>query len=214
MMHRLIDKKFNTPLGIVTCGLTSSHSDIKLKDSKTYENGQSEIFETQTYEIELIEFKVRLPLINGGSVTDSQGWIWRFIKKTDDLETISIDCKLNDPIANVSFDTATGEHLDAIEASDDKWILNIGTEDGETMNSRASVNDWFPGRLKGKVNSYRTISDMYENGFSTNIPDLKRDKKLYIHYICAYDYKSKNKIDTWIAVDEIKGKLEHWIGLL
>ena len=62
---------------------------------------------------------------------------------------------LKDTVENVDFDVATGEHLDAIEASNNDWILHIGTEDGEVLNFRAGENDWFPNRLQNKVDFYQ-----------------------------------------------------------
>ncbi len=215
MKHKLIDKKYNTPLGIVNCGLLGDKTVIECIENKTYENGQSEIYKTNSFQIELIEFKIRIPLYNGDVLTDSQGWIWRIIKQQDDLESIQLNCNLIDFDSNTDFDTATGEHLDAIEASNNDWILHIGTEDGEVMNWRAKENDWFPERLQDKVNFYQSITKMEKNGFKTKIPDLKLNERLHIQYICAYDKRSddRNKVNTWLAVDEFKRKLENWIGV-
>ncbi len=215
MKHKLINKKYKTPIGLVDCGLTSDKSLIELVENKTYENGQSEIYKTDSCQIELIEFKIRTPLYNGDTLTDSQGWIWRITKQRADLESIQLNCNLIDFDSNTDFDTATGEHLDAIEASNSDWILHIGTEDGEVMNWRAKENDWFPDRLQDKVNFYQSITEMEKNGFKTKIPDLKLNERLHIQYICAYDSKSddKNKVNTWLAVDEFKRKLENWIGI-
>jgi hypothetical protein len=215
MNHKLIDKKHKTPLGIVTCGLTSDNPTIDFLKKKTYENGRSEVYRTNSFLIELIEFKIRIPLYNGENLTDSQGWIWRIIKKRDDLETIQLNCNLIDFESHIEFDTATGEHLDAIEASDNDWILHIGTEDGEVMNSRAKNDDWFPERLQHKVDFYQSITEMEKNGFKINIPDLQLNERLHIQFICAFDKRTedKDKVNTWLAVDEFKGELEKFIGI-
>jgi hypothetical protein len=215
MNHNLIDRKYKTPLGIVNCGLKSDKPTIDFLEKKTYENGSSEIFRTNSCLIELIEFKIRIPIYNGDTLTDSQGWIWRITKQRDGLETIQLNCSLIDFESRIEFDTATGEHLDAIEASDNEWILHIGTEDGEVMNSRAKNDDWFPERLQNKVDFYQSITEMEKNGFKTKIPDLQLNERLHIQFICAYDKRTedKNKVNTWLAVDEFKGKLENWIGV-
>lgn len=212
MNHRLIEKIFKTPLGTVNCGLTSDKSLITLIENKTYENGQSEVYKLTDYQI---EFKARMPLYNGGMLTDSNGWIWRIIKKQDSSEKIQLDCRLTEPIADINYDIATGEHLDSIEASNNEWILHIGTEDGEILNSRAVDNDWFPSRLKNKVDFYQSITDMKKDGFVTKIPDLKMDERLHIQYLCAYDRRNNDRdnVNTWLAVDEFKRKLENWIGI-
>jgi hypothetical protein len=59
-----------------------------------------------------------------------------------------------------AFDISSGEHLDAIEASNDSWTLHIGTEDGEIMSSRAENNDWFPSRLRSTVGFDRSITEL------------------------------------------------------
>ena len=214
MKHRLIDKKYKTPLGTVNCGLTSDKSIINMIKNRTYKNGQSEIYQTFDFQIELIEFKIKTPLYNGDTLTNSKGWIWRIIKQRSNLEHLKFDCKLNDPVRDIEYDVATGEHLDAIEARNNDWVLHIGTEDGEIMNSRANKNDWFPIRLKNKIDLFQPITKMNENGLVTKLPGLRIGERLHIQYICAYDKTSIdiNKVNTWLAVDKLKRELENWIG--
>ena len=215
MDNRLIDKNYKTPIGIVNCGLTSNKALIESMDKKSYKNGQSEIYKSSDFEIEVIQFKIRLPLYNGGTLTDSNGWIWRIIRKQNNSEKIQLDCKLIDTIDNIDYDVACGEHLDAIEVSNTDWILHIGTEDGEAMNSRAQINNWFPNRLLNKREFYISFTEMKKDGFITKIPDLKIDERLHLQYICAYDKRSNDpeNVNTWLAVDEFKDKLENWIGI-
>ncbi len=113
----------------------------------------------------------------------------------------------------ITFDTATGESLDAIQADNAEWTLHIGTEDGEILNSRARNNDWFPSRLSNKVDIYQSITEMQENGFVTKIPALNKGEKIHIQYLIACDKKDDKKVNTWLAVDEFKEKLENWLGL-
>lgn len=215
MKHKLINKNYKTPIGIVNCGLASNKPMIEFIENKTYKNGQSEILKTNNFQIELIKFKVKIPLYNGDSLTDSKGWIWRITKRRNGSETIQLNCNLIDFDTNNDFDIATGEHLDAIEASNNDWILHIGTEDGEMLNSRAKANDWFPERFHDNVEFYQSITDMNKDGFTTKIPALQLKERLHIQYICAYDKRSDNneKINTWLAVDEFKDKLENWVGI-
>ncbi|MCB9361123.1 MAG: hypothetical protein H6587_05275 [Flavobacteriales bacterium] len=213
MKNRLINKIFETPIGKVICGLDSSELNIKSIATNSFENGQSETFEIFGYNIELVEFKIRQPLYNGDNVTDSQGWIWRIEKNEDSETTLTLSCKLTDFNNSIDFDVATGEHLDAIEATNSHWTLHIGTEDGEIMNYRAELNDWFPTRLQNKVDSYQSITQMLKNGFETKIPQLKVGEKLHIQFITAYDKRNSESINTWLAVDEFKSKLENWIGI-
>lgn len=207
-----IKREFKTPLGVVRCGLICSGQENAV-EIKKYENGRSEIFKTDGHKIEIVSFKVRVPLYNGDTLTDSFGWIFRIEKTADIYEQIETYCLLDKNNNEVTFDTATGEHLDAIQAYNNEWTLHIGTEDGEVLNSRAENDDWFPVRLKNKVDFYQSITEMNQNGFVTKIPDLNKGEKIHIQYLTAYDKRDEQKVNTWLAVDEIKRKLESWIGL-
>ena len=207
-----MEQQFGTPLGIVRCGLTNSGVN-SLVETKEYKNGQSKIFKTIGYKIEIFSFKIKLPLYNGENVTESCGWIFRIEKISNTDEIIEAYCMLTNYTENVEFNSATGEHLDAIQADNSKWTLHIGTEDGEVLNSRAENDDWFPSRLKNSVDFYQSITEMKKNGFVTKIPLLNRDEKIHIQYLIAYDRKDEYKVNTWIAVDESKRNLENWIGV-
>ena len=213
MKNRLIKKIFESPLGQVVCGLDSSIKNIESIAINEYENGKSETFKIDGYKIELVEFKIRQPLYNGETVTDSNGWIWRIEKVGESKIDLTLVCELTDPQDNIEFDTATGEHLDAIEAYNNDWKLHIGTEDGEVMNSRAETNDSFPSRLQNKVDFYQSITKMNKAGFETDIPDLKVGESLHIQFLTAYDKSNSDSVNTWLAVDEFKRELENWIGI-
>ena len=165
MDKRLINIIFKTPIGKVVCGLDSNSLNIKSEKSKIYEHGKSKVFESNDYVIELVEFKIRQPLYNGETIFDTNGWIWRIEKTNGSSCELKLFCELIDFENNLEFDTATGENLDSIEAYNKDWKLHIGTEDGEIMNTRAKLDDWFPNRLKKKVNIYRSITKMNINGF-------------------------------------------------
>jgi len=178
-----IEKKFQTPIGLVRCGLKADFINDNSIQTKSYEHGTSELFKTKSHQIELVEFKIRLPLYNGDTVTDTLGWIWRIEKLTHKQEQLETYCLLDKLSEQIQFDTARREHLDAIEAYNDDWTLHIGTEDGEVMNSRAADNDWFPSRLRHTVDFYQSITAMKEHGFITTIPDLHKDEKLHLQYL-------------------------------
>jgi len=214
MKNRLINKIFETPLGQVACGLNSDCSETENVGEYEYGNGKSVTYKTSGYRIELVEFKIRQPLYNGETVTDSNGWIWRIEKIRGSNEKLKLSCVLTDYLDNVTFDTATGKYLDAIEATNGEWVLHIGTEDGELMNSRAESNDWFPERLRNKINFYQSITSLLKEGFETEIPTLKVGEQIHIHYLTAYDKQNRESVNTWLAVDEFKEKLENWIGII
>lgn len=207
----LIERTFDTPLGIVSCGFkcTKAH----LFYAREYENGESEIFNSLAHRIEIVAFKIRQPLYNGETVTGSNGWLIRVEKISDVAEDIESFCVFEAKNSDVNFDAATGESLDAIEAFDHDWTLHIGTEDGEMLHSRAELDDWFPARLKNQVDFSMSITQMKKNGFTTHFPHLKVGEKIGVHYLTAYDTRSESKVSTWLAVEESKRALENWIGL-
>ena len=207
-----IEREFKTPLGVVRCGFICKRQDSAI-ETKKYENGSSEIFKTDGHKIEIVSFKIRVPLYNGDNLTDSFGWIFRIEKTADIDEKIETYCLLDKISNEIILGPNTGENLDAIEAYNEEWTLHIGTEDGEILNSRAENDDWFPPRLKNKVDFYQSITEMKQNGFVTKIPDLNKEEKIHIQYLTAYDKKDEQKVNTWLAVDEFKRKLENWIGI-
>lgn len=60
---------------------------------------------------------------------------------------------------------------------------------------------------------YQSVTEMKQNGFVTKIPNLNKGEKIHIQYLTAYDKKDDQKVNTWLAVDEFKRKLENWIGI-
>lgn len=209
----IITRTFETPLGNVICGLVTDCTSLHLIGHNTYENGKSHIFETVGHRIEIIEFKIRQPLYNGETVADSFGWFWKTKKRSGESESLEIFCLFENPVEKVKFDTACGESLDAIEVYNENWSLHIGTEDGEALNYRAKNDDEFPARLENKVDFYNSITKMQENGFRTSIPNLNEGENLHLQYLTAYDKRNIESVNTWLAVDQDKRKLENWIGI-
>ncbi|MFT6718673.1 MAG: hypothetical protein ACJAY8_001069, partial [Sphingobacteriales bacterium] len=62
MTNSIIKRTFNTPIGKVVCELISSSSDIEEIGAKEYDNGSSISYKIGGFRIELIEFKIKLPL--------------------------------------------------------------------------------------------------------------------------------------------------------
>jgi hypothetical protein len=207
-----MEHEFETPLGIIRCGVSPDGIENS-NEVRRLENGDSQVFKTKGHEIEFVSFKLKVPLYNGDTLTDSCGWIFRIEKTTDVAEKLVTYCLLGKINSKVTFDTATGENLDAIQVDNDEWTLHMGTEDSEILNSRAEVDDWFPVRLKSILAFGQSITEMRQNGFVTNIPALNKGEKMHIQYLTAYDKQDEQKVNTWLAVDEPKRKLENWVGL-
>jgi hypothetical protein len=210
-MNQLIQKNFETKIGQIKCELLSDKSKFDSIGENKYENGESKIYQTECHQIEIIEFKSKTHQF----VNDSKCWIFRITKSNDSNEQLKIKCELTNQNKDIEFDTASGEHLDAIEGYNKEWQIHIGTEDGEVMYSRAKRNDWFPERLKNKVNFYESITTYIKGntGLETRIPQLKKSEKIHVQYLSAIDENNEESINCWTAVDELKKNLENWIGV-
>ena len=210
-MKQLIQKIFETEIGQVKCELLSNKSSCNLIGRKKYENGESEEYQTEGHQIELIEFKSKTHQF----VKESKCWIFRISKSNSLIEHLEIRCEIVNQKNDVEFDTSSGEHLDAIEGYNKELQIHIGTEDGEVMHSRAEINDWFPERLKNKVSFYESITTYLKGntGLETKVPQLMKDEKLHIQYLSAIDTNNDENINCWTAVDELKRNLENWIRI-
>ena len=210
-MNQLVQKKFKTEIGVVNCRLLSDKLRFESIGTNKYENGESEIFNTVGHRIELIEFESKTHQL----VKDSKCWIFRITKTNNSNELLKIKCEIINHKTDVEFDTASGEHLDAIEGYNKEWQMHIGTEDGEIMNTRAEVDDWFPERLINEVNFHESITTYLKghNGLETQIPKLNMDEKIHIQYLSAIDENNEESINCWTAVDDLKRNLENWIGI-
>ena len=211
--NTLIKRTFDTPLGTVSCQLNSNFTFIKLKKTGNYENGIYERYKTSAHDIELVEFKVKQPFYNGGTIADSKCWIWRIKKVKKISENIQIKVSITDFSKDTEFDFASGENLDSYEITNDEWKMHIGTEDGEILNSRAENDDWFPIRLLNTKNHWQEITELNKSSILTNVPELKIGEKIHLQYLSAYDKQNTETINTWIAVDEYKSELEKRIGI-
>jgi hypothetical protein len=206
-----IERHFITPIGIVSCGFLCDVIPTSTETSK-YKNGHSEAFLTSGHRIEVVNFKIKTPLYNGETVTDSNGWIFRIQKISDSIEAVETYCLFDKAVPGVEFTDDDGECLESIQAYNKDWSLHIGTEDGFSLNGRAQRNDWFPSRLENNDNYY-SITERKPEGFITKVPQLYKGEKLHIQYLCALDRRNDEKVNTWLAVDAFKRDLENWIGI-
>jgi hypothetical protein len=209
----LRDNLFKTPLGNVTCGMTTSEGYFEITAEASYEHGHSQTISTRSHQIEFITFKLRLPLYNDEMVADSMGWLWRISKYSTSDESIQLYCKLIDYKKSIEAGSQPGEHLDAVAFSDKNWVLHIGTEDGEIMHSRALQEDGMPLRFKEDLSFHSSFHKLERNGFNTPIPKLNQGERIHLHYLSAFDRRKTESVNTWLAVDSFKRELENWIGI-
>ncbi|MDX2360973.1 MAG: hypothetical protein QNK23_09215 [Crocinitomicaceae bacterium] len=212
-MTEIANKTFSIAIGKVILRISSDmNSDIML-ESTSYSNSSAELFTTDSHKIELFQFT----LPNDQHLTNSCDWLIRIRKITSIPEVLRIEVQLTESDEKLEFDYASGEHLDAISATSQRYLLHIGTEDGEILNSRAENNDWFPEGLKNVVNFERSITTYRKDltGLESQIPIMKEGDKLSLHYLVAIEQKSEdqNRIDSWLAVDMFKRNIENYLGI-
>lgn len=212
-MIEIANKTFSTPIGEVVLKITSDIETEVALDAGTYSNGSSEIFITNGHKIELFQFT----LPNEEHLINSCGWLIRIRKTSTISEGIRIEIQVTRSDEKLEFDYASGEHLDAISATSENYIMHIGTEDGEVLNSRAANNDWFPEDLENIVTFEQSITAYKKDlsGFDSQIPILKEGDKLSLHFLAAIQEKSNDphRADSWWAVDMFKRKIENYLGI-
>ena len=76
-MNKQIENYFSTPIGNIICSL-KSNSIINSISNSNDDNKKSEIFMTNGYKIEVIEFKIKDNILN------SIGWIFKIKKNNND----------------------------------------------------------------------------------------------------------------------------------
>jgi hypothetical protein len=206
--------RVETPLGIVSCGLIGSPLSCEVSDQYNQNNGVSVEMTMPNYKVQLISFKLPWERPESEYITGSLGWLWRIQKLTDTIDQIELYCKLSAKRnAGVNFDSASGESLDAIAAYNEDWILHLGTEDGESLHNRATKNDGIPMRFKDDLDIQQSFTTVKRTGFKTAVPYLNKGENFHIHYLMAYGKRDENNVDTWLAVDVPKRKIENWVGV-
>lgn len=213
MMYKLLNRKFQTPLGDVICELKCTHNKYSVLSEVTNNFTTSITIRTASSIITVNDFKIPSNLILKQPILNTNGWTYQIEKLNDDVEDLIISCRLIPKYNDLEFDIATGENLDAIEASNEEFILHIGTEDGQTLRHRSLNNDWMPIRFAEDLINTKLLYGLINDGFETIIPNLNANEKLYIHFLCAIGNKIENNISTWIAVDQDKNDLEANINI-
>nr|WP_294795119.1 hypothetical protein [uncultured Mucilaginibacter sp.] len=206
--------KVETPLGMVKCGLKGGHVQCDTTGPFKLENGDCLLTKTENYSFDSMFFKLPINTDHNSCVTASFGWLWRIKKHTQAQESIELFCSLKKKRNEiVEFDTACGEALDAIEAFNNDWTLHIGAEDGETLHQRAVNGDGLPERFKQDLGFHSSFTKLTSFGVKTTVPQLSKGEEFHIHYLMAYGKREANNVETWLAVDLPKRRIENWVGI-
>ncbi|CAM3633337.1 hypothetical protein MUGA111182_00340 [Mucilaginibacter galii] len=211
-LNTIILHRFPTPLGTVSCGFKADSAVVEVLGPYNQPNGYCTLTIMPNYKVESINFKLPAGDDYKEHNTASHGWLWRIEKLTDVVDPVELYCKISTQ-RKINYGAACGEALDAIEAYDDEWSLNIGTEDGEAMRNRGMNSDGMPERLKDQLDFHKSFTILKRTGLYTKVPHLNKGEHFHIHYLMAYGKRSAEDISTWLAVDTPKRKLENWVGV-
>lgn len=205
----LYNDTFQTTLGTIVINLRSDLPATENASSKGY----TTLISNDDFNIKIIAFNdiTKWVADSGFPVEDSKGWIIRIHKFSNAHSNLKLDCELKPNNTVTRSDIDSGEHLDAVCIEGDTHVLNIGTEDGEMMKSRAISNDDMPSRLSSEL-GYSSANISFTNytdfGFETIVPELMKDESIYFHYLAAVnsrkkskDYPDEDDISTHFAVD-------------
>lgn len=113
----------------------------------------------------------------------------------------------------------SGEHLDAQTWDDGEIEVSIGTEDRESLKSRAHRRDWFPNRYNEIIDWYGANQSIDTTEYQTDslgilLPDLQSDEKCQVHFVIAWAPFSEESVATWFAVDQSPQGLLRGAGFL
>jgi hypothetical protein len=215
-MKNIYTSQFKNEIGTV-----SSYIESDLSDSAQISNvGNSTLIRTKGHSIQLIEFKLDISWIpKGMSFEDSKGWIWKIDKINNIKEQLELNCIIVDPSEDLTSARDTGEWLDALEIENESKVLHIGTEDSESLYSRAQVSDCMPIRfikIFGDDPYGFSFTDYLDFGFKTIIPELNTGEQIYFHYLSAINsikpslqYPDERDVSTWYAVEQTEKFLEN-----
>ncbi len=201
-------------------GIVSSYLESDVCDSAQISDIENSTFiRTKGHSIQLFEFKLSNSWIPQGlSIEDSMGWIWKIDKINNIKEQLVLNCNIVDPSDDLTSGSDTGEWLDALQIENKSKVLHIGTEDSESLCSRAKASDCMPTRFVNLFGDYPysfSFTEYLDFGFKTLIPELYTGEQIYFHYLSAINsikpsvqYPEEQDVSTWYAVEQTKKFLE------
>jgi hypothetical protein len=209
-MYDITPPVLRTPLGNVNCRILINGSEIGsnllINDFSIEPNGQILRWQTNHHLIKVIYFNPLIDLPSGMSVKDSGCWLFRISKLSDQRENISLLCELSHTGKNIDGGPESEQGLIALTFHDGLNMLSIGSESGNYLANRASINDWFPGRFCPEI-AETAIYSINKNSLKINVPDLKYQEKIQFQFISAWSEYDREKTDTICAVNQDYHKL-------
>lgn len=129
--------------------------------------------------------------------------LWR-VQAVSSVPRISIECAWNPARPIAEFEgLETGQFLESAAWNIDPLVVQIGTEDNESLKARAERDEFFPRRVADRLDpSYPSVIRCSYRGLTVRIPDLAAGELMQIQFIVAWATPAEpTDTSTWSAVD-------------
>jgi hypothetical protein len=106
----------------------------------------------------------------------------------------------------------SGEGLVSISFENPEMQLSIGTEDEDSLNSRALVKEWMPNHFSGNI--FSSSIKYLANGLEVSLPYLKVQDCIQIQFIIASSSNRNHKDSCWFAVEQSSEYIQKEAGVI
>jgi hypothetical protein len=184
----LVQKTFETPVGAVTCGISSNRGELELLESRRDEKAResSATYLTNAHQIELLESEgfVR-PRFLKSAVSSSRTWAWTIRKVFDFYEELSVSFRLIPAHRTIDGHFATAnDYVDVLEASRDDCVLYLGKPCDDEIKEMMADSGCLMKIVQEKADFYSsfTFTKEEQNGVRIPIPFLARTEFGALHF--------------------------------
>jgi hypothetical protein len=129
--------------------------------------------------------------------------LWR-VQAISSVVQISVECTWNPPRPPAEFGgLETGECLESAGWNIGPLVVQIGTEDNDSLLGRAERGEFFPPRVAERLAPFdRSVVSCSYRGLTVRIPDLAAGELMQIQFIVAWATPAEpTDSSTWWAVD-------------
>lgn len=198
-MVTLLEKRFDTPLGPISCGITSTAHEVILVDRISHEYCNTETYLTCAHQIELLEFgeAQNYPRFKPFTVNGSHGWIWKIERVFDAYENLQIFFKHHATLSDTRQKILPQDYIEVIEVRNASDILCLG---GYSNDMLEEMLRYHKAAGKNDKNTH-ALQKITEQGFVLFVPFVTKDITLRFQFIAAFGAPHM-KADVVTAVSE------------
>lgn len=199
-----IDSIIDTPLGQVTTYITHLDNIVgdNIAGSTFYLETGARIttFYSEDFVAELLTCRPNYFIHPEQRILDCWAFLWRFRASKFIHEPIfMVTWKENYKWKESGYNG--GQYLEARTFSDNDYVVTIGTQDDEVLETRAAKNEYIPKKFIDMVSGAFTLVSGFNEGIEVPMPDLEPNDICQIHFIIAWNTEFKDEVATWYAVD-------------